>query len=393
MTYSTRPMKILFLSHTSRLGGAELALARYLERGSDIDRELLVLERGPLAERARHAGIPTTVLAGDGRVKAIAFWRTVLRAWWRLYRTEHDAIVANGINAVILLSTVPKARRRYICYLRENVGRDRHRRMKHVLLTRYVLPRCDVFFANSHWTASTLPPTVRTRPTEIVYTMSGVTSATTAQQRAEPSPNRLRVLSLSRLVPEKGVHILVQALAYLSGRGYRDRLTATVAGDDLFEDSRTYAKALRTSAATLDGMVEFVGQVDDVGNLLAQHDILVCCSTQPEGLGQVIVQAMSHGLAVISTDHGGPRELVNHGATGLLVPPADPIALADAIEMLLTSPETQKTICAAAIPASAAFSDERMAELFEAAVVRSLADARGERRAGATPPPPSSQRV
>jgi len=61
-----------------------------------------------------------------------------------------------------------------------------------------------------------------------------------------------------------------------------------------------------------------------------------------EGMGQVAVEAMLVGRAVVASDLGGLRDVVEHNVTGLMVPPGDPGALAGALDSLLDDPETRQ---------------------------------------------------
>ena len=66
-----------------------------------------------------------------------------------------------------------------------------------------------------------------------------------------------------------------------------------------------------------------------------------------EGLPTVIFEAMAEGAPIVATRHAGIPEAVEHGRTGLLVPPGDPRALADALERLLANPELRRDFGAA----------------------------------------------
>ncbi|MGC9361330.1 MAG: glycosyltransferase [Candidatus Syntrophosphaera sp.] len=83
----------------------------------------------------------------------------------------------------------------------------------------------------------------------------------------------------------------------------------------------------------LDGRFVFTGQQKDVGQFLKSFDIFVLASKK-EGLGTSVLDAMSVGLPVIGTTAGGIGEMIGDGASGLLVPPSDPKALADSIVKL-----------------------------------------------------------
>jgi glycosyltransferase involved in cell wall biosynthesis len=83
--------------------------------------------------------------------------------------------------------------------------------------------------------------------------------------------------------------------------------------------------------------VHFVGWREDVADVLALGDVFVLPSER-EGFGRVLVEAMAMGKAVVATTAGGIPEIVLDGETGLLVPPAAPAPLADAVRGLLDDP-------------------------------------------------------
>ena len=81
---------------------------------------------------------------------------------------------------------------------------------------------------------------------------------------------------------------------------------------------------------------------------MAALDLLVLPSRQPEPFGMVLLEAMATGKPVIATDHGGPREIVVPGETGILVPPGEPTALAGAIMELTRHATLRQQMGAAA---------------------------------------------
>ena len=82
----------------------------------------------------------------------------------------------------------------------------------------------------------------------------------------------------------------------------------------------------------------FLGFRDDVAAILCDLDVFVLASTS-EGLPLVTLEAMASGKALVVTKCGGPQEVVDHGVSGFVVQPADPEALANAIEAILQKPE------------------------------------------------------
>lgn len=92
----------------------------------------------------------------------------------------------------------------------------------------------------------------------------------------------------------------------------------------------------------LDNRVHFLGLRDDIPNILDSLRCLVLPSTVREGFGMVLIEAMARGIPVIGSNIGGIPEVIKDGETGLLVPPGDPDALAEAISFILSNPGKAK---------------------------------------------------
>ena len=93
--------------------------------------------------------------------------------------------------------------------------------------------------------------------------------------------------------------------------------------------------------------VVFAGFRDDARRLAAAFDVFTLSSTY-EGLPIALVEAMALGRPAVVTDVGGTSEVVTDGDDGLLVPPRDPVALADGLVRLLHNPDLRARIGAAA---------------------------------------------
>ena len=118
----------------------------------------------------------------------------------------------------------------------------------------------------------------------------------------------------------------------------------------------------RARALELDGRVVFLGYRNDPADLLSACDLFVLPSLF-EGFPLSVLEAAAAGRPVIATAVDGTVEAVRHGETGLLVPPADPAALAAAINALLRDPALAFRLGAAAkIHAYREFSADRMIE-------------------------------
>jgi glycosyltransferase involved in cell wall biosynthesis len=77
--------------------------------------------------------------------------------------------------------------------------------------------------------------------------------------------------------------------------------------------------------------VHLLGRRSDIGELLGQSNLFVLSTTPQEGLGSVLIEAMAAGLPIVATDVPACREVLANGRYGVLAPPKNPQALADAI--------------------------------------------------------------
>lgn len=103
------------------------------------------------------------------------------------------------------------------------------------------------------------------------------------------------------------------------------------------------AKAHVESSPLLKGRVEFLGYQEDTVRHLQAADVLVS-SSRSESVGLSLLEGMSCGLAVVSTNVGGPQEIVLEEKTGLLVAPQNPEALAQAMLSLAQNPQQRKAM-------------------------------------------------
>jgi colanic acid/amylovoran biosynthesis glycosyltransferase len=170
------------------------------------------------------------------------------------------------------------------------------------------------------------------------------------ESNASPAPSAVEgeryILFVGRFVEKKGAADLIKAMRLLADRGCDIRLVLVGNGP--------LAGSLRAQASGLDG-VTFADWLPNVEvRRLMRGAAAVCVPSvtardgDSEGLPTVIFEAMAEGAAVVATRHAGIPEAVEHGRTGLLVPPGDAPALADALERLWATPELRAEFGAAA---------------------------------------------
>ena len=193
------------------------------------------------------------------------------------------------------------------------------------------------------------------------FTASGV-----VRDRARP----LRVLLAARLLWDKGVAEFVAAARRMRGEGRAIRFL--LAGDPDPGNPAAVPEA-EVRAWQAEGVIEWLGHVDDMPALLASVDVVVLPSYR-EGLPRTLIEAAACGLPLVTTDVPGCREVVTDGVDGLLVPARDAEALAQAIARLHDDPALAGRLGAAARVKALAQFDERIVIADTLAVYRELLD-------------------
>jgi phosphatidylinositol alpha-1,6-mannosyltransferase len=189
-----------------------------------------------------------------------------------------------------------------------------------------------------------LPPVVRVPPGVDVERFVPLGAGLRARARGRlglPESGPL-VLSVSRLVPRKGMDVLIEASARLAASGEHPGLVVAIAG------SGRDRPRLERLVARRRAPVRFLGRVDDddLPDLYAVADVFaLCCRSrwgglEQEGFGIVFLEAAAAGVPSVAGASGGAAEAVVDGVTGLVVDrPSDPDDVARAIGRLLTAPD------------------------------------------------------
>lgn len=150
------------------------------------------------------------------------------------------------------------------------------------------------------------------------------------------------ILFVGRLTPEKGAHVLMQAVKKIMEE--RDGITLVIAGSRRFgsNEGDDYTRSLKALSGELKGSVVFTGfmQPDKLIDYYRSADIFVCPSQWNEPLARVLYEAMASRLPVVATDRGGNAEVVSNFTNGILVSEyRSHNAIAKAIRLLLDDPK------------------------------------------------------
>ncbi len=364
------PTTVLYLDHTAKLSGGEIALARMLEA---IDRRqvtpvALLGEDGPLVARLRALDVETHVLPLATRVRDIR--KDTLSLGALRYAGRILPLAAYSLRVARF------ARRRGAHILHTNsLKSDLYGalagRLAGIPVVWHVrdfidpsylpLPAVRLFRFLARWlpsyvvtnSQSTLDrlSVLGARPSSVVP--SGITERDAvihdglgrddlgpeARVRARElrGAGLARVGIVGRITRWKGQHIFLDAAARVCAAGHAAEFL--IVGAPLFGEEG-YEAELRRQAESLGiaSRVKFLGFQQDVRAVLSGLDVLVHASITPEPFGQVIIEGMAEGVPVIATAGGGVLEIVTHGENGLLVPMGDAEALARELGGLLSDP-------------------------------------------------------
>lgn len=353
-----RGVRVLFASHTGHVSGGEhslLDLLAALPTGVSAE---VACPPGDLARRLpRSHPIPGT--DASLRLHPLFTPRAVARmarAGWRLRaiarRTGADVVHANSIRAgLVALVARAAGGPPVVVHVRDRLPDGRLGRLTLALLTRFAA----AVVGNSE------------------YTLDGVPKGGRALRAAVPSPVDLarfdpsrvdRVRTRERLglgvdTPVLGVvgqltpwKAQDDAIRILRGvrAGIPDATlllagTAKFVSEETRYDNRTFVGALHAMCADfgLDGAVRFLGEREDVPDLLAALDVLLVPSWA-EPFGRVVIEGMAMGIPVIATAEGGPAEIVEDGADGVLLPPRAPERWAQEVVRLLEDREGARAL-------------------------------------------------
>ncbi len=352
---TSAPHRVLFLDHTSIVGGAQLALVHHL-RALDRTRfrpHVACTDTIPaLVARYREAGAEVHIVSlprlrrFDPRVLA-RFASAALAVRALVRRIESDLVVANtsrtAYTAAVALvgSRVPLVWWTRDFFFNRLVFRLFQRSAAKIIcvaeaIRRYYGGERDPRFEVIHVGSSLHADLERLTADAVEH----------ERQRWGYTASDIVVGFMGRLVSDKGPQDLIDAVAMLHGREPRVKVLLVGTGKG---QSGDVEEQLRTLVAQRGwSFVTFAGFQEAEATFYRLFDLFVLPSRGEESYATSVVQAMMAGTPVIATCTGGTAELVRDGETGVLVPPADPARIAGAICELLSDPPRRDRMIAAA---------------------------------------------
>ena len=344
--------RILFLDHAAVLGGAELSLLDVARAERGNGGRVLLMEDGPFRDRLAADGVDVRVLGGGERLRAVkkssalpspraAFGALGVARRVAAEARAFDLIYANSQKSFVVAAVAGRlARRPVLWHLRDILDREHFSGANVRLVVALANRAASRVVANSRATADAfvaaggLADRVRVVHNGIdpAPFLSAADDGAVRAELGIPYPAPLLGV-FGRLSPWKGQHVMIEALTRLP------TTHVVFVGAPLFgEDAYAERLAADAKARGVADRVHFLGFRADVPRLTRAVDVVVHTSTAPEPFGRVLVEGMLAARPVIATAAGGATEIVRDGETGLLVPPGDADALADAVASLLATP-------------------------------------------------------
>jgi glycosyltransferase involved in cell wall biosynthesis len=352
-------MRVLVVESQTEMGGAQFALLTLLE---SLNRACIApvfaslgFGQGDFPERITGLGIPVHRIPG-GRFRELRSTTARIGRLRKLIQEEKaEVVLSNSAHPLLYARPAALLAGRPCVWWVHGWEPTDPLRGNWINLVESCIS-ADAMLANSEFTAGVLRQAFSTHGS-IRVARYGIdlqryhpdcAKGALARQSLGISDGTPVVGMFGRLQRWKGQHIFLRAAALLASHEKSCRFL--IVGGSPFGLEPAYAEELKQMVqhAGLGERVMFLGQRSDTNELLNACDVVVHASVEPEPWGLVVAEAMAAGRAVIAAAAGGPLEMIEHGRTGLLVPPGDASALAEAMELLVQNAEQRRALGVAA---------------------------------------------
>jgi L-malate glycosyltransferase len=350
-------MRILFYNHTGQVGGAERLLLTILDRldRTIFDPILICPEHGPLRKMGDRLGVPTeSVCVLDARFTWRAdhvvrylksFARVILDLRKRIISVDPELIHANSVRAGLVVTAATLGlKKQVVWHIHDLLPRHPFnsliravgllsRRTRMIAVAQASADRFIGFLWPLRKRVTVIPNGVdleRFHPDQITRQRM--------RRELQLGADEPVIGIIGRLTPSKGQMELLRAFQDVVSEF--PTATLLIAGAPAFNQEYEYAELLKRAASALgiSNRVLMLGARDDVAAVMQALDLLIVNSSS-EACSLVVLEAMACGVPVLATRNGGTPEIIEHGASGWLVPWGDEKALAAAIMKLIGQSE------------------------------------------------------
>ena len=326
-------MKIVFYINNFGGGGAERVMANLANHLSH-KHEVTVINsykyeiEYELNENIRHLYMDnnefcSTIKKNYSRIK-------FLRNFLKQERPDIAVSFMSEPNIRLILANIG-LKTRTIISVRNDPNREYASKIKH-FLAKYLLPFADGCVFQTQEAKEWFPRRLQKKSAIILNAVNE------SFFNVESSNDKKNIVTCGRLTQQKNQKSLITAYSRI--KDITDDDLIIYGEGELEQELKEFAKECGVADRVI-----FAGQVDDVISAIKNAKIFVLSSLH-EGMPNALLEAMTLGLACISTDCpcGGPREVISNGHTGILVPINDTEKMANALELLLTNDELRESI-------------------------------------------------
>ena len=356
-------MRVLYVNHTSVVGGGERSLIDLLECVREVASAEVACPPGPLADAVRRLRLnvreirgtdvsfrlhPVQTPSGLARMGAASVEvGVVLRG--RSFDVVHANSTRSGLIAApgAVLGSTP-----LVVHVRDALPPG----PLAAITSAVIGTAASVVLANSEYTARSFTRNGGRERVRVVHNQVDSLRFDPARVDRSRTRSELGIADeetvigiVGQITPWKAQDDAVRILADVRRRGVEARLLVVgrpqfVGGAERYDNSRFLdaVRRLVTELGVADSVL-FLGERQDVREILAALDVLIVPSWE-EPFGRVVLEAMSMGVPVIATNVGGPAEIVRDGEDGILLPPRRPSQWGEAVSALLSDPERRSVI-------------------------------------------------
>lgn len=347
----------VLISHPSPdLYGSDLQLLESVTAlvESGIAVNVILPRTGPLEELLKDRGAKTETIPFPVSRKSVLNLRSLpqyvaetviamVHAVRLIRRVRPNVLYANTITAPVWILAGFLTGTPSLCHVHE--AEETGNRFLQMLLAAPLL-LCDTIIVNSKASREVIDQSLARLGGRIELIYNGVPEPMSTSEETNPSVvGGLRIVLVGRLSPRKGTDVALEALAELAKSGLD--VSISICGDT-YPGYEWFESALRERAlkSDLKGRVQFCGYIRNVHQYLAQAHIVIVPSIA-EPFGNVAVEAQLAARPVVASNVQGLAEIINHGRTGLLCPPGDHVAIAEAVLRLVDDPAWAEEIAQA----------------------------------------------
>ena len=358
-------MRVLYLNHTGETSGAERSLLTLLEGLPDGVWPLVACPDGPLVAAAASLGVPVELVAGTNASLRLHPLRTphavgeILASAWRVRaaatRAGADLVHANSVRAGLIAALAKRlGGPPVVVAVHDHLPPAKISKV----VQRTVARNTDMVFACSRYVAepferlgTSLPVRVVFNPIDLDRFSPTVMERAAARSRLGFSEADLLLGLIGQVTPWKAQDDAVRMVAQLKAK--HPKVLLLLVGSPKFAstrfDNQGFADHVRELVALLgvEDNVFWLGERTDIPEILRALDVVLVPSWE-EPFGMAVIESMAMEVPVLATSVGGATEVVTPPDNGLLLPPRQPAAWAEALEGLVEQPQRRESMGKAA---------------------------------------------